>query len=193
LSGAQADGAPMPVEGGGAHPEGAEQAGAQGRNADGGSSERLARIVFALLVVGCFAALLITQRLKHTPTLVQEPKLTHVIAPASSGESREEHIAFKLAKADRVTVVVESSSDEVVATLVRDLPVGRYKTLSLRWNGHKGTARGYSVVRKADGYTTLVPHNHGALAPSGEYSVRVELRNEDRSVPFPHTFKLVGP
>ncbi len=149
--------------------------------------------MFALLVVGCFAALLITQRLKHTPTLVQEPKLTRVIAPASSGESKEEHIAFKLAKADQVTVIVESASGETVATLVRDLPVGRYKTLSLRWNGHRGMAHDYAILRKADGYTTLVPHNHGALAPTGEYSVRVELRKEDRSVPFPHTFKLVGP
>jgi hypothetical protein len=192
LSGSRAGGASMPVDGGGA------QAGARGgalgrRSVDDGSGERLARIVFALLVVGCFAALLITQRLKHTPTLVQEPKLTHVIAPASHGESREEHIAFKLAKADRVTIVVENASDEVVATLVRNLPVGRYKTLSLRWNGRQGEARGHSVLRKADGYTTLIPHNHGALASPGEYSVRVELSREDRSVPFPHTFKLVGP
>jgi hypothetical protein len=193
LSGAQAGGASMPADGGGAHREDAEQAGARGRSADGSSGERLARVVFALLVVGCFAALLITQRLKHTPTLVQEAKLSHVIAPASSGESREEHIAFKLAKADRVTVVVENSSDEIVATLVRGLPVGRYKTLSLRWNGHRGTAHSYSVLRKADGYTTLVPRNHGVFASPGEYSVRVELRKEDRSVPFPHTFKLVGP
>jgi hypothetical protein len=187
LSGAQAGGASMPVDGDGAHASG------QSLRAGNGSGEYLARIVFTLLVVGCFAALLITQRLKHTPTLVQEPKLTRVIAPASSGESKEEHIAFKLAKADRVTVVVESSSGEMVATLVRDRHVGRYKTLSLRWNGHRGAARGYTVLRKADGYTTLVPHNHGALAPPGEYSVRVELRDEDRSVPFPHTFKLVGP
>jgi hypothetical protein len=187
LSGAQAGGASMPVDGGGA------PAGARGRSVDGSSGERLARIVFALLVVGCFAALLITQRLKHTPTLVQESKLTHVIAPASSGESRDEHIAFKLAKSDRVTVVVESATGEVVATLVRDLPVGRYKTLSLRWNGHRGAAHGYSVLHKADGYKTLVPRNRGALAPPGEYSVRVELQQADRSVPFPHTFKLVGP
>jgi hypothetical protein len=182
----------------GAHAE--TRSGRQGGTAGGGAStigkrstDRLARVVFALLVIGCFAALLITQRLKHTPTLVQEAKSTRVIAPASSGESREEHIAFKLAKADRVTVVVESSSGETVATLVRELPVGRYKTLSLRWNGHRGLARGYSLVRKADGYTTLVPHNHGALAPPGEYSVRVQLRKEERSVPFPRTFKLVGP
>jgi hypothetical protein len=148
--------------------------------------------VFALLVLGCFMALLITQRLKHTPTLVQGFKLTHVIAPASSGESKEEHIAFKLAKADEVTVSIESSSGETVATLVRDLPVGRYKTLSLRWNGHRGTAHGYGLLRRADGYTTLLPRNRGQIAPPGEYSVRVGLRKEDRSVPSTRTFKLVG-
>lgn len=156
------------------------------------SGERLARVVFALLVVGCFAALLITQRLKHTPTLVQEFKLTNALAPATGGVLGEEHISFKLAKADRVTVTIESSSGETVATLVRDLPVGRYKTLSLRWNGHEGVAHGYGLLRRADGYTTLVPRNHGVLAPPGEYSVRVNLRKEDRSVPSTRTFKLVG-
>ncbi|HXP99810.1 MAG TPA: hypothetical protein VN845_07065, partial [Solirubrobacteraceae bacterium] len=73
------------------------------------ASDGLGRIVFALLVVGCFAALLITQRLKHTPTLVQEPKLTPVFAPMSSGKGSEEHIAFKLASADDVTVAIEST------------------------------------------------------------------------------------
>lgn len=178
--------AAAPGDGPGTHAGG--RATERGVGADG----RIAAIVFALLVAGCFAALLITQRLKHTPTLVQEAKLTRVIAPASSGESKEEHIAFKLAKADVVTVSIENSSGEEVATLVRNLPVGRYKTLSLRWNGHEGSAHGHGVLRRADGYTTLLPRNLGALAPAGEYSVRVSLREEDRSVPFPRTFKLVG-
>lgn len=156
------------------------------------ADDLLARVVFALLVLGCFTALLVTQRLKHTPTLVQEFKLTHVIAPASSGESKEEHISFKLAKADDVTVTIENASEEAVATLVRDLPVGRYKKLSLRWNGRRGSARGYGVLRRADGYTTLLPRNRGQLAPAGEYTVRVGLRREDRSVPSPRTFRLVG-
>lgn len=157
------------------------------------SSERLARAVFALLVIACFAALLVTQRLKHTPPLVPTFKLTKVIAPASSGEAKEEHIAFKLAKADAVTVSIESSSGRTVATLVRTLPEPRYKILSLRWNGREGTARGFSVLRRADGYTTLLPHNRGRVAPPGEYTVRVALSKEDRTVPLPRTFKLVGP
>lgn len=159
----------------------------------GSADPRLAAVVFALLVLGCFAALLLTQRLKHTPTPVTEFKLTHVIAPASAGESKEEHISFKLTKADEVTVTIEGSSGEQVATLVRELPVARYKRLSLRWNGRRGTARGYRVLRKADGYTTLLPANRGQFAPPGEYTVRVSLRRQARSVPSTRTFKLVGP
>jgi hypothetical protein len=190
LSGSQAGGARAGAR------EGASGRGeGTGRNSAGGpgASRLLARVVFALLVLGCFAALLVTQRLKHTPTLVQEFKLTKVIAPAAAGEAKEEHIAFKLAKADEVTVTIESSSGETVATLVRELPVGRYKILSLRWNGHRGGAHGYGMLRKADGYTTLVPRNRGQLAPPGEYTVRVSLRREARSVPSSRTFKLVGP
>jgi hypothetical protein len=159
----------------------------------GAADQRLAGVVFALLVLACFAALLVTQRLKHTPPLVSSFKLTRVIAPASSGASREERIAVKLSKADAVTVTIESSAGETVATLLRDLPVGRYKTLSLRWNGRRGTGHGYRVLRKADGYTTLLPRTSGPLARPGEYTVRVSLSKEARSVPLPRTFTLVGP
>lgn len=168
--------------------------GANGRVARrAGADERIARVVFAALVVACFAAFLITQRLKHTPTAVQEPKLTPVFAPAAGGELGEEHIAFKLAEAGEVTVTIETTGGEEVATLVRDLPAPRYKTLSLRWNGREGAAHGYTVLRRADGYTTLVPANRGRPAPVGEYDVRVSLRKQARSVLFPSSFKLVRP
>lgn len=156
------------------------------------ADERLARAVFALLVLACFAALLVTQRLKHTPAAVQAFKLTHVISPTSTGESREEHISFKLAKADDVTVTIVSSSGEEVATLVRDLPVPRYKQLSLRWNGRRGVAQGYSVLRRKDGYSTLLPVNRGSLAAAGEYRVQVSLPAHG-PVLSPRSFKLVGP
>ncbi len=149
--------------------------------------------MFALLVVGCFAALLITQRLKHTPTLVQEPKLTPVFAPASSGAGREEHIAFKLSSADEVTVAIERAGGGTVATLVRELPVARYKIVSLRWSGREGIASRYTTLRRADGYTTLLPAIRGSLAPAGEYRVRLTLRKQDRSLYLPKSFTLVGP
>lgn len=157
------------------------------------ADDLLARVVFALLVLGCFAALIVTQRLKHTPTPIQEPKLTPSFAPASSGPRKLEAISFKLAKADAVTVTIVSSGGGDVATLVRDLPVARYRRLSLRWNGREGGARGYTVLTSPRGYRSLLPANRGALAPAGEYSVRVSLRAQERTVPFPRGFKLVGP
>ena len=35
------------------------------------NAQKLARVVFAVLVVACFVAFALTQRLKHTPTPVQ--------------------------------------------------------------------------------------------------------------------------
>jgi hypothetical protein len=153
----------------------------------------LPRVVFALLVLACFAALIVTQRLKHTPTPVQEFKQTSSFSPESNGPHRLEAISFKLARADRVTVAIVSASGEQVATLVRDRPVPRYKKLSLRWNGREGKAHGYSILRSPHGYRSLLPANRGALAPAGEYSVRVSLREQGRSVPAPRAFKLVRP
>ena len=155
-------------------------------------ADRPARVVFALLVVACFAAFFITQRLKHTPTAVQLFKLTPSFAPRSAGGLKEERISFKLAQADEVTVSIERAAGGEVASLLHDHPVARYKQFSLRWNGRLGAARGYSVLRAPNGHTTLLPANRGELAPAGEYRVRVSLRNQRRTVLSPRNFKLVG-
>ncbi len=155
-------------------------------------SERLARTVFALLVVGCFAAFVVTQRLKHTPTLVQEFKMDPIFTPGSAGPHEVEAISFELTKADRVTVTVVSSSGEDVATLVRDRPVARYKRLSLRWSGREGIADGYTVLTSPHGYKSLLATLRGPLAPPGEYHLRVSLREQKRTIPSNRDFKLVG-
>lgn len=164
-----------------------------GGRLNGPADPCLAAAVFAALVVACFAALLVTQRLKHTPTPIEDFKRTHAFTPGAAGPAGEERISFKLTRADRATVTVEDSSGETVATLVRGVPVGRYRILSLRWNGRRGVARGYDVIRKSDGYTTLVPRNRGALAPPGEYKIRVQLLAQKRSIPSPQSFQLVRP
>lgn len=155
-------------------------------------SERLARIVFALLVVGCFAAFVVTQRLKHTPTLVQEFKMDPTFTPGVAGPHEVEAISFELTKADRVTVTVVSSSGEDVATLVRGRPVARYKRLSLRWSGREGIAAGDTVLRSPHGYKSLLATLHGPLAPPGEYHVRVTLLEQKRTIPSNRVFQLVG-
>jgi hypothetical protein len=157
------------------------------------ADRRLAGTVFAGLVVACFAALIVTQRLKHTPTPIEAFKRTPTFTPGAAGPLGEERISFKLTKADLVTATVEDSSGEQVATLVSGLPVGRYRIVSLRWNGRRGVAHGYTVLRRASGYTTLIPRNLGALAPPGEYKVRVALLRQKRSIPSPLSFELVRP
>jgi hypothetical protein len=147
--------------------------------------------VFGLLVVACVAAFFVTQRLKHTPTLVQRFELTPFFSPTPHGHIKLEAISFKLSHDDEVTVTVVDSTGNDVATLVRDRALTRYKQFSLRWNGRRGSASGYSFVSTAGGRRVLLALTRGARAPAGEYRVRVSLRHEHRSVLSPRTFMLV--
>jgi len=153
----------------------------------------LARALFVLLILACFAAFFITQRLKHTPTVVQRFEHSPVFSPRGPGRSRLERISFKLASADEVTVTILDSSRNTVATLVQNYPVPRYKQFSLRWNGRRGTAHRYLQVISTTGHHSLLPVNEGAIAPVGVYRVRVQLRRQNRAVVSPWTFSLEGP
>ena len=155
-------------------------------------ADRLARAVFALLVLACFAAFLITQRLKHTPTVVQRFELTPRFSPRAVGDISEERISFKLSRRDEVTVTILDATEAEVATLVRTYPVARYKQLSLRWNGRLGTARRYTLLTAPNGHTSVLPANHGPIAPAGQYRVRVSLREQHRTVLSPRSFTLVS-
>jgi len=154
--------------------------------------DRPGQIVFALLVLACFAAFFVTQRLKHTPTAVQSFKLTPFFSPTPTGHIKAERISFKLAKADEVTVTIVTTGGDVVATLVRDLPVARYKPLSLRWNGRRGIAHRYTLSAGANGRAIILPATEGGLAPAGSYRVRVILRKQARTVESQRSFTLVG-
>jgi hypothetical protein len=152
----------------------------------------LARAVFALLVIACFGAFFVTQRLKHTPTVIQRFELTPRFSPTPSGHIKREGISFKLARADKVTVTILDAAGETVATLVHDHPVPRYKQFSLRWNGRSGTAHRFETALTAAGRTILEPVNSGRLAAPGVYRVLVYLREQGRNVPGPRSFTLVG-
>jgi hypothetical protein len=154
--------------------------------------EPVARAVFALLVLACFAAFFVTQRLKHTPTVVQRFELTPIFSPTGPAATREEHLSFKLVHADRVTVAIVDASEHAVATLVSDHPLSRYKQFSLRWNGRGGDARRYRLLRSATGHVSLLPENSGQLAPAGEYRVRVSLLGEGRTLVLPRSFRLLA-
>ncbi len=166
-------------------------AGVADRHAADGAGERLARAIFALLVLACFVAFFLTQHLKHTPTVVQTFRLTPDFSPTPAGNVKEEKISFKLARADEVTVQIVEPSGALVATLLRDYPVARYKALSLRWTGRRGTARSYALVPGPNGRPALSPRLHGAPAAPGVYRVSVSLRAQRRTVFSPRDFRLV--
>jgi hypothetical protein len=162
--------------------------------ADGGRpvSDRPAQAVFGLLVLACFAAFFVTQRLKHTPTALQEFHVSASFEPGLPGVAGEERISFKPARTDTVTVAIVSSDGGQVATLLSGWPVERYKKVYVRWNGRRGPARGHTVLLSPHGLPILLPTNTGAFAPAGEYRVRVTLRSRRTPVLSPEAFKLVG-
>jgi hypothetical protein len=169
-----------------------EQAPAAGGTFDA-AADPLARTVFAVLVLACFAAFFLTQRLKHTPTPVQAFERSPTFRPGSpDARDRQERLSFKLAQAQAVTVSIIDSNGNTVATLVQNRPAPRYKQFSLRWNGRQGTAHAYDILRSASGHHTLVPLNHGPKAPPGEYRARVQLLGQHKEVLSPWSFKLVG-
>jgi hypothetical protein len=138
-------------------------------------SDPLARVLFALLVLACLAAFLVTQRLKHSPTPVQEFRLTPYFSPYPSGHLKEAAISFKLARSESVTITIIDSAGNAVATLVRDRPLVRYKIFSLRWNGRRGEAHRYVVTHTPHGLPIVTAINDGPIAPAGEYRVRFDL------------------
>jgi hypothetical protein len=150
----------------------------------------LAKAVFAALVVACFAAFLITQHLKHTPSDVQMFMRNPWFEPSvPDGPHPVEHLSFRIAKSDDVTVEIVDSSGNVVATLLRDRPLARYTQLSLQWDGRRGPT---TPPAPASGtpHDRLKPVDHGPLAGHGEYRVRVHLLHQNRTVPAPLSFEL---
>lgn len=129
----------------------------------------LARAVFALLVVASFAAFFVTQRLKHTPTVVQRFEMTPFFSPATTGFHQVERLSFRIKATDEVTATVVDSAGDDVATLVRGRQLHKYTQLSLTWSGLTDAGR---------------------RAPDGDYRLRVRLRNQGRSVLSPRSFRL---
>jgi hypothetical protein len=151
------------------------------------NAQKLARVVFAVLVVACFVAFVLTQRLKHTPTPVQSFEADVAFYPTSTpaaacrgrvptsqvnASERIEYLSFKPAQAEAVTVEIINSAEKSVATVVHALPAERYKQLSLCWNGQLGARQS------------------GGVAPPGEYRIQVKLLSLDRTVKSTLSFKL---
>jgi hypothetical protein len=172
---------------------GAGEGSASGLAARGqGGTESLARAVFVALVLGCIGAFFLTQHLKHTPTVLQEFRLTPFFSPYPGGPQPDEAISFKIEHREAVTVAIIDTAGNTVATLVRDRTLERYKTFSLRWDGRRGTARRYEHLESATGRPILLALSPGAIAPAGEYRIEVTLHRAHKTVRSSRSFTLVA-
>ena len=168
--------------------------GSAARRASAPGSDPLARVVFALLVLACFAAFFLTQRLKHTPTAVQDFKLTPFFSPYPGGHVKQEAISFKLANAEAVTVTIIDADGNTVATLVRDQPVRPLQTVLAaleRPPRHRAPLQPRRQRREAA--RSCSPANDGAIAPAGRIPRAREPARTTAAVLSPRSFTLVAP
>lgn len=144
---------------------------------------RLAALLFALLVIGSFAAFFVAQRLKHTPTAIQQLYVDPTFYPQGEKVPSREAVSFKIEHSDEVTVtIVQAASGAAVATLVRHRPLASYSPFKVTWNGDYGAHR--------DGAAPPT----GPPAPPGEYRVQVSLARQHitRYSPLPFTLVRAG-
>jgi hypothetical protein len=127
-----------------------------------------ARVVFALLVGATFGAFFLAQRLKHSPTVIQQVMVTPVFSPNQDGRFDRARINFKLKEADNVTVTVVDHAGDAVRTLAEDEHLPAYRPTRFTWDGRDGGGR---------------------LVPDGLYRTRVTLRREGRSIVVPGAFR----
>ena len=141
--------------------------GAEGRS----RTDRWAALVFALVVAATFAALGVTQALKHAPTAVQQLEISPAtLTPGASGEAGTERFEFHIQHSDHITVGVIDSRGTTVRTVVSDDWLPGYKTIVLYWKGLEA---------------------RGRVAPAGTYRLRIWLERQKREVLSPVTFEVV--
>jgi hypothetical protein len=124
--------------------------------------------VFVLaLLAATAAAFAVTERLKLEPPAISHTKVTKTFSTECECENKAT-IAFRLRKADRVTVTVTKPDGTLVTTLEPGIRV-RPGFHHFLWNGRDDT---------------------GNPVPDGVYHVRVRLANADRRFELPNTIRL---
>lgn len=158
------------------------QAVENGARSEAAHSGRLGALVFALLALASFGAFFLAQRLKHIPTAVQDLKLDPAFYPDGGGSPIAEPVSFEIERADHVTVEVLDTRGSRIATLARARPLRAYTELELRWDGRYDAW----VAPRAS-------TSRGALAPAGEYRLRIKLQRRRLEVRSPSSIELVRP
>ena len=130
---------------------------------------RLAAGVFAALVVATFAAFIVAQQLKSTPSLVQRTMGARVFSPNQDSRFDRMRISFALVKDDEVRATVIDDNGDEVRTIAEDLKAKAWTQTQVSW----------------DGIT-----DEGERADDGRYRVRLTLERQGRSVTLRRTVRL---
>jgi hypothetical protein len=128
-----------------------------------------ARVIFGLLVAATFAAFFVAQRLKHTPTVLQQVRGDRVFSPNGDGRKDRLRVTFRVKHTDVIDVDVIDRDDDVVASPVEARHLRAQTPITVTWNGRDGL---------------------GARAPDGIYRLQVTLRDEGRTVVVRRRYRL---
>jgi FlgD Ig-like domain len=122
---------------------------------------RVAAVAFGALVVATFAAFLVAQRLKSTPSVVQRVMGARVFSPNQDSRFDRMRISFALTNADDVRAAVIDDNGDVVATVADDLDCPAWQQRRVSWDGRT---------------------DDGGRAPDGRYRVRLTLERQGLTV-----------
>ena len=133
----------------------------------------MSRLLSTVLVIGLLggtaAAFAVTEGLKlqHSPITSTQVRLK-VFSPICRCSRRAAPIAFRLRRADRVTVKIENDQGTIVRTLVAGKAAARGR-FSVRWDGRDDA---------------------GNPLPQGSYKPRVHLARAHRTIVLPNPIRI---
>jgi hypothetical protein len=132
---------------------------------------KLARFIPTLIVLGLLggtaAAFAVTEGLKLEKSPVARTRIDPVFSPVCDCAKQRARIAFRLAKADGVTLSIVDSSGRHIRTLLLDRRIQGFHRFT--WNGRDDAGR---------------------IVPQGTYKVRIQLSDLDRTFDPPNAIQV---
>ncbi|MCZ4491665.1 MAG: hypothetical protein JWP53_596 [Conexibacter sp.] len=130
-------------------------------------STRAPVVIFAVLVAATFAAFFVAQRLKNSPSVIQDLTFEtrgagNVFSPNGDGRRDRVRVGLMLKDPDHVTMEWIDQRGDAVRTIVENRALPAYKRLwGVPWDG---------------------TDDQGRPVPDGRYKIRIILRDEGRTV-----------
>jgi hypothetical protein len=123
----------------------------------------LRTVLILLLLAGTAAAFVVTEDLKLEPDPIGRPRIDPTFSPVCDCDQQTARIAFRLRRADVLTLTIADENGRVVRTLL-DKARFRPGNHQFGWDGRDQS---------------------GKLVPQGRYQARVELQKLNRLIAFP--------